>query len=357
MQKEINGCINKINLMIRNTVYRESLERVIPCISIDDGKVLITGATGLIGSCLIDMLMLANSKGRSFDVYALGRSLDKLGKRFAAFEGMENLHFIETDIRQPLNDNIDFDFIIHGASNADPRNYALFPVETMLITLEGATNILNYCKKHLGTKVIMLSTFEVYGNARKDIYDECDSGVVDLNMLRSCYPESKRSMEILTRCYVEEYGVNAVIGRLCSIYGPTMVMDDSKAHAQFIKNALKKEDIILKSKGEQRRTYCYVIDAVTGILCVLSKGTPGESYNISYEKAVVSIAEVAQTIAAIVGSKVIYENPDNVESKGFSTPQNCILNNLKLRSLGWTGSYDIKDGMTECINILMNNNL
>jgi nucleoside-diphosphate-sugar epimerase len=201
----------------------------------------------------------------------------------------------------------------------------------------------------------MLSSFEVYGNAYKDIYKESDSGVIEQNMIRSCYPESKRCMELLTRCYVEEYGVNALIGRLCSIYGPTMLKDDSKAHAQFIKNALRGEDIVLKSKGEQQRTYCYVLDAVTGILCALGKGAIGDAYNISNDESIVTIAEVAKTVADIIGTRVVFDIPDEIEKKGFSKPQNCILDNQKLKTLGWKGKYDIKTGLKECIIILKEN--
>ena len=339
--------------MTRNTIYREALEKVIPEIAISDGRILVTGASGLIGSCLVDLLMLANDYGRNFEVFALGRDMEKLKKRFSAFSRSVLLHFVEQDIQSPLDGSVQYDYIVHGASNADPRNYALYPAETMLINLTGAMNVLNYCRSHPSTRVILLSTFEVYGNAGKDIYQEIDSGVIDQNMIRSCYPESKRCMEILARSYVEEYGVDAVIGRLCSIYGPTMVKDDSKAHAQFIRNALRGEKIVLKSKGEQRRTYCYVIDAVTGILCVLAKGTIGEAYNISNEESIVTIAEVAKTIAEIAGTKVVYDIPDDIEKKGFSKPQNCVLDNHKLLSLNWKGIYDIKAGLKECIEILM----
>lgn len=296
--------------------------------------------------------MLSNSHGRHFEVYALGRNKRKLQERFNSFAGSSQLHFVEQDVMQPLEDGISYDYIIHGASNADPRNYALYPAETMLINIEGAKTVLNYCKVHRNTRALLMSTFEVYGNAGKDIYAETDCGILDLNMLRSCYPESKRCMEILTRCYVDEYGVNAVIGRLSSVYGPTMSKDDSKAHAQFIRNGLNGEDIVLKSKGEQKRTYCYVIDAVTGLLCVLAKGHVGEAYNLSNESSIVSIAEVAHAVADIAGTKVIVQLPDELEKKGYSAPQNCILDNTKLKQLGWKGNYGIKEGLLETLSVL-----
>ena len=338
--------------MITNYIYRNTLEKAITQIPLTGGRVMVTGASGLIGSCLIDMLMLANEVGKDFEVYAIGRSREKLSKRFKSFGTNPRLHFIEQDIRNPLNMDIEVDYIIHGASNADPRNYALYPAETMLINLQGIINVLDYCKVHKSCRLLLLSTFEVYGNNGNDEYAESDFGAIDMNQVRSCYPESKRSAEILTRCYVQEYGVNASIARLCSIYGPTMAKDDSKAHAQFIRNALNHENIVLKSKGEQRRTYCYVIDAVTGLLSVLANGISDEVYNISNEDSIASIAEVAKTVAEISGTKVVFNLPDEVEVRGFSKPQNCILINNKLQSLGWKGKYKLKDGLKETIKIL-----
>ena len=200
----------------------------------------------------------------------------------------------------------------------------------------------------------ILSTFEVYGNTGNDVYRESDVGIIDFNCLRSCYPESKRSLESLTHCYVIEHKIDANIARLSSIYGPTMLESDSKAHAQFIKNAIVGNNIVLKSKGFKRRTYCYVIDAVTGVLFVLLRGNKGESYNISNENAIASIAEVAHIVANIAGVKVVYELPSEIEAKGFSKPQNCILNNSKLKSLGWEGYYDVQKGLNETLSILKN---
>ena len=153
-------------------------------------------------------------------------------------------------------------------------------------------NILEYGRKHTSCRIILMSTFEVYGNTGKDVYTESESGVIDFNAFRACYPESKRSMEILSRCYVNEYNVNVRVARLSSIYGPTMAANDSKAHAQFLRNALECKDIVLKSEGLPRRSYTYVVDAITGLLCVLFRGIVAESYNISNENAISSIAEI-----------------------------------------------------------------
>lgn len=338
--------------MIENNLYNDALKELIPHVNTEGKSFLITGATGLIGSCAVDLLMLANIKGKKNHIYALGRNKNRIHQRFRTYIDNCFFHIIEQDICNPIDVNFQFDYIIHGASNADPIAYAKYPAETMKINLWGGYNILEYGRKHKNCKIVMLSTFEVYGKANHVIYSEQDSGVIEFNSLRACYPESKRSMEILSRCYFNEYGVQVSIARLCSIYGPTMTETDSKAHAQFIRRAIDNKNIILKSKGEQRRTYCHVFDAVSGILAILFKGNYGESYNVSNENSIASIAEIAHTLATIACVNVVYEKPSELEAKGYSKPQNIILDNKKIKSLGWNPIYNIQQGMEMTYNIL-----
>ena len=328
--------------------YQNSIRRVAAELSAEGGTVLVTGASGLIGSCLADVLLEANrSYGKRFTVYAMGRSAEKLAARFGE---TENLHCIAQNVTEPITVE-GIDYILHAASNADPRSYALYPAETILTNVMGARNVLEYCKAHK-TRALLTSTFEVYGRLDRDEYAENEYGIIDLNLIRSCYPESKRTAEMLFKSYFDEYGVDCVIARLASIYGPTMQKDDSKAHAQFLRNALEGRDIVLKSKGTPKRTYCYVMDAVSGLLTILFQGKAGEAYNVANEQSVATIAQVAGTIAELAGTKVVFDLPDEVESKGFSRPQNCVLNPEKLKALGWTGKYDLRSGMKETLDIL-----
>lgn len=338
--------------MIESKLYRNSLEYLYSSVEVDDKSFLITGASGLIGSCLTDLLMLANALGKHNKVYVLGRSEERLLKRFSPFMSSILFHIIEQDICLPLDDKYDFDYIIHCASNADPRLYVEYPVETMVTNLKGGINVLEYMRKHKDCKAEILSTFEVYGDSGKDTYSESEIGVLNYYETRACYPESKRAIESLALCYNQEYGVNINIGRLCSIYGPTMLSDDSKAHAQFLKNAVEGKDVVLKSAGTTKRSYCYVLDAVSAILCILFRGSSSDVYNISNDNSIATIAQVAYTIAELSGKTVITDLAENAQNGYRYKPRNSVLKNDKLKGLGWIGRYDLKTGLSECLSIL-----
>lgn len=334
------------------TLYRAELSYLLDYVEACGKVFLVTGASGLIGSCLVDLLMMANERGQDNQVYALGRSAAKLQERFSDYLSSDNFHIIEQDICSPLDDRIRFDYIVHCASNADPAKYVKYPAETVKTIVLGGINVLEYARSHEGCTVEVLSSFEVYGDVTKDSVVETDAGLIDFNMTRSCYPEGKRAMESLARCYWKEYGVQVCIGRLCSVYGPTMAPDDSKAHAQFLRSALKGEAIVLKSKGEQKRTYCYVPDAASGILRVLFRGKPGEAYNISNEQSVSTIAGVADAVSAVSGCPVVHDDMSETEKDRYSQQVNAVLDNKKLRELGWEGRYDLTSGISSCLAIL-----
>lgn len=343
---------------IRNPLYQEDLKQISEYIKPEKSQVniLVTGATGLIGSLAVDALLYFNRSPKAADIkiYAMSRKMEKLRERFFYAGEKDGLFFIEQDVIVPLKEDISYDYIIHAASNADPRMYALYPAETIRTNMEGTIQMLEYARKHQRTKVLFTSTMEVYGKAEKSAYAEADYGLVDFNNIRSGYPESKRTAELLCRSYQSEYGVYAVIARLGYIYGPTMTKEDSKVAAQFIRNVLAGQDIVLKSRGEQRRSYCYGADAVAGIFAVLFRGKAGEAYNIANASSVVSIAEMAETAAKIAGKQVVFELPDEIEQRGFSKAQDVLLKTEKLERLGWRGRYMMEEGIRRTVEILYN---
>ena len=318
-----------------------------------DGKsFLITGASGLIGSYLVDALVYhARFNGAKNRIYALGRSEAKLKERFAYADGEVNL--VSADICAELDDSVNYDYIIHAASNADPGTYARYPVETIQTNILGTHNCLKYAHSHPGTRMLLTSTMEVYGAMDKNgAIQEDEAGVVDFNTVRAGYPESKRVSELLVRSYAEEYGTDALIARLGYIYGPTMTKADNKAVAQFIRSMIEKKDIVLKSEGLQNRSYCYVADTVNAILFVLFKGEKAQAYNVANELSTTTIANLAKTAASIAGAKVIFDLPTELEKKGFSPTRDAVLSENKLKALGWQGQYTLAEGLSRTAQIL-----
>jgi nucleoside-diphosphate-sugar epimerase len=315
---------------------------------------LITGATGLIGMCLIDALMSYNRQRANIQIYAVGRSWDKAKPRLGEYESDEHFHFIEQDVRQPLPTGLKVDFIIPLASNTHPLAYSQYPIETIEINVKGAENAL---KKALecGATVLYPSSVEIYGNARgEDIFTEDYTGLLNLNNARACYPESKRLSEALCQSYMVEQHVNVKIARLSRVFGPTMLLSDTKASSQFILKALAGEDIVLKSRGEQFFSYTYVADVVRSMLYILLHGESGKPYNVSHKDCNVKLKDFAGACAHWAGKEVVFDLPSEVERKGYSVAMYAILDNTRLLSIGCQPLYPFDEAINRTLNIMAN---
>jgi nucleoside-diphosphate-sugar epimerase len=143
--------------------------------------------------------------------------------------------------------------------------------------------------------------------------------------------------------YGQEYGLDTRIARLSYIYGGNFQKESSKADVQFLKKALAGEDIVMKSSGLQFRSYCYLQDAVKGILYIMLKGSSGEAYNVANPKTNVTIREFAEILAKCAGVKVMFEHPEDVESKGYSKLGKEVLNPEKLEKLGYRASVGLEE--------------
>ena len=338
----------------KNDTYRTDLEQAI-CHSVGfsklrDKSVLITGATGLIGSFLADTLMYANEVyGSNIHVYALGRNLERLQNRFHCFKGNAWFHFVEQDVNAPFNFDFKVDYLIHAASNAYPAAFNTDPVGTVLSNVVGTQRLLDYAYKVQTMRFLFVSSGEVYGESQEEILKEDFSGYVNPMSVRSCYPTSKRAAENLCVAYARQYGLYTVVARLCHTYGPNTTSTDNRANVQFISQAIRNENIVLKSQGLQRRSYCYVADCVSGILSVLLNGE-NTAYNIANPLSVTTVVGLAEEIARQSHVKVVYQIEEKTD---MQTPiTHAILSTSKLENLGWSGIYNLSEGIEHTLNII-----
>ncbi len=346
----------EIKLNKQHPLYQEDLDFILRTEGLDKlkgKKILITGATGMLGVCMIDALMKYNTiQNANIGIYAVGRSCEKAAARLGEYYNSPFFHFIEQDVREKLPENLSFDYIIPAASNTHPMAYSQFPIETIEINFYGVKHALDKAEK-CGAVVLCVSSVEIYGNAREDdVFTESYTGELNLSTARSCYTESKRVCESMCQSYISEKNINAKIVRLSRIFGPTILESDTKASSQFIKKALNGEDIVLKSKGEQLFSYTYVADAVSAMLHVMLNGENGMAYNVSNRNCNVKLKDFAAECARFAGKNVVFELPSETEQKGYSVAMYAVLDNSRLENVHWKPGYDFKNAINRTLEIL-----
>ena len=325
--------------------------------------VLVTGATGLIGSHLVKKLMNYGD----VKVIALSRSENKLKKGFSEYLGKDNFRIIAQDASLPI-DSIGehLDYIFHAAGPIAGSVIREYPVDVILPNIMGTLNVINYIEKQNQTqeidcKLVVFSSATVYSNlADHDVkVSEDNTSVADaLDAVNAPYSESKRMVEVIAKAYAKQKGISAKIVRFSYVYGFTQFMP-STAFYKFVKTAMNGGDITLNNAGLPRRDNIYVDDAVDGLLTVALKGENGESYNVSTSTEsgnFAAVDEMALIIADAVNKKkgtnvaVKYKNSGN----GKRLP-GIILDNQKLHDLGWCVKTSIVDGINETVELLMSN--
>lgn len=347
--------------LYQNKLYLEDVNTVaglaLPWKRLKDKSVMLSGATGLLGSFLIDVILEKNVlDGLNCTVYALGRNEEKAKERFSKYSEDSHLITIPYDVKMPFvrDDLGTIDYVLHLASNTHPMQYSTDPIGTITTNIVGLKNMLDFAVTHKTTRFAFASSNEIYGENRGDVefFEEDYCGYINSNTMRAGYPESKRCGEALCQAYRVQKALDVVILRFTRSYGPTMLMSDTKAVSQFIKKSITGEDIVLKSTGTQYYSYQYMADSVSGLLTILLCGENGEAYNIAEEHSDIMLKDLAAIIAGMSGKKVVFEIPDAVEAAGYSTASKARLDGHKIAALGWKPRYDIRSGMERTISIL-----
>lgn len=342
--------------IMNSSLWRNDLDEIITSLpeldELSGSSVLITGAGGLICSALSDLLIRYNETHKdTITIYAAARNNNKTAKRFGEYSFRDYFKYVQYNA---LKENTlpRADYVIHGAGNSYPASFTAQPAETMMSNILGLKSLLDYSLGHT-RRVIYISSSEVYGQRAENNtlpFTESDYGYVDILSPRSCYPMSKRAAETLCASYASEFGIEASIVRPGHVYGPSASESDNRVSSAFAWSAARGNDIVMKSSGDQLRSWCYCLDCASGILKVMMKGRSVCAYNIPGE--VLSIRGMSEILAEAGGVRLIRECASEIERRAFNPMNNSSVNGARLEALGWHNLFTARRGLKHTVEIL-----
>lgn len=341
-------------------IVEEDLARIaeerLPWDMLEGKRVLVSGANGFLPAYMVETMLYLNENRfrKKAKVLALVRNKEKAATRFADYKGRSDLEFVVQDVVEPMKLKGKADFIIHAASQASPKYYAVDPVGTINANVIGTRNLLEFARKSNAEGFLFFSSGEVYGNVDKQggKLDEGAHGWLDPTDVRSCYGEGKRAGETLCVSYWKQFGVPARMVRPFHTYGPGMRLDDGRVFADFVSDVVSKRDIRMKSDGSAVRTFCYLSDAVAGFFTALLKGESGQAYNVSNPEGTISIYELAKLIVGLYPErklKVVREKEPDSAAYLKSKLAGFVPDVSKLERLGWKPTVSLKEGFRRTI--------
>jgi len=317
-------------------------------------RLLITGGAGFLGYYLVQSALRSGAQVTVYDNYARG-----VPAWLSQLDSDEALALVTHDVRTPLpEDMAEFDYIIHAAGIASPTYYRRHPIETIDANVDGLRTFLDYARRRgeAGDPLaglLFFSSSEIYGDPLPDQIPtpETYRGNVSCTGPRACYDESKRFGETLCVNFARAYGVPATIARPFNNYGPGLKLTDRRVIPDLAADVLAGRDIVLLSDGSATRTFCYAADAVVGYYKVLVKGRAGEPYNIGVERPEISMAELAERIAAFgrelfgYGGKVVYRTSDEGDYLVDNPTRRCPVIAKAREELGYDPRIDLEEGL------------
>jgi dTDP-glucose 4,6-dehydratase len=278
-------------------------------------------------------------------VLALDNLLTGMERNLEHLRGHPGFEFRLQDVTLPFDIDGGVDFVLHMASPASPRDYMMYPIETLDVGSLGTRQMLELAQRK-DAKFLLTSTSETYGDPAVHPQVETYWGNVNPVGPRSCYDESKRFAEALTMAYHRNRGVKTSIARIFNTYGPRMKLNDGRVVPAFMDQALKGEPITIFGDGSQTRSFCYVDDLIEGFIRMMATGdevtgpinlgNPGEF----------TIRQLAEQVIAETGakSKLIFKplpQDDPLQRQPNIT--------LARQHLGWEPKIPLKDGLKRTI--------
>ena len=296
-------------------------------------RALVTGGAGFLGSHLCDALLGEGHSVIAVDNFVTGRKSNVQHLR-----NDNRFELREIDINEPF-DCGQVDYVFHFASPASPVDYTIHGIETLKVGSLGTFHALDVARKY-DAKYLVSSTSECYGDPLEHPQKESYWGHVNPIGPRSVYDEAKRFTEAVTMAYHRYYKVDTRIVRIFNTYGPRMQLNDGRVVPNFMKQALRGEDLTVYGNGDQTRSFCYVSDEIDGFIR-LSKSSEHMPVNIG-NPVEWTILECAKKVIAVTGSKsrIRYEAlpPDDPAQRQPDITKARTL-------LGWEPKIDLETGL------------
>ncbi len=341
-----------------NEILRQDIQRFANSFPLAEDlrqkTIAITGATGLLGSCMT-WALLALNRQHSLDlrILTIVRNAEKARQMFGKEDktfGIITYNFAEFlpfDAPEPI------DYLIHFAAPTASKQFVEQPIETMNTVYFGTNSLLEYAKRVGLSSFVLASTLEVYGTILDDttLLTEDKQGYLDPMATRSSYPLAKRAAEALCHNYAVEYGVRAKVARLAQTFGAGVTVEDNRVFAQFAKAVINQQDITLNTMGDLSRSYCYTMDAVAAILFIMVKGEQGEAYNVANEESYISVKDMAQMVLKnhYPLGKLLFNIKEGL---GYSPTTKLRLSTQKIAALGWKAAYNLEEMFERLIRSL-----
>ena len=296
-------------------------------------RALVTGGAGFVGSHLCDRLL-----GDGCSVIAVDNLLTGRLSNLNHLRNDSRFEFLQLDVCEPF-DCGPVDAVFHLASPASPVDYSAHGIPTLKVGSLGTFQSLEVARKY-GARYLLASTSECYGDPLEHPQKETYWGHVNPVGPRSVYDEAKRFAEAATMAYLRYHSVDTHIVRIFNTYGPRMQINDGRVIPNFMRQAMRGEDLTVYGEGNQTRSFCYVSDEIEGILR-LSKSSEHLPVNIG-NPTEFTILECAERVLAVTGSKSAIRNePLPQDDPKQRRPDISKAKNL----LGWEPKIDLEAGL------------